>query len=207
MSDSVTAPAPRPLLLASASPIRAALLRQAGLDIQVRPAAVDEDAMRAALLAEGTPPRDLADALAELKALRVAARHPDRMVLGADQILALDDDILTKADTPVQAIATLTRLSGRPHRLFSAAVVCFEGRPVWRAVGEARVSFHRLTEAEIAAYVARYWDDIRHSVGCYRIEAEGIRLISAVTGSHFDVLGLPLIPLLTWLRDRGDITA
>jgi septum formation protein len=198
---------PRPLLLASASPIRAALLRQAGLAVEVQPARVDEDAIRAALLADQAGPRDIADALAEAKASRVANRNPDRLVLGADQILALDDDILTKAATPDEAVATLLRLSGRTHDLVSAAVACLDGRPAWRAVGAARVTFHRLSADEAGTHVERHWDDIRHSVGCYRIEAEGLRLIAAVEGSYFDVLGLPLIPLLTWLRERGDITA
>ncbi len=183
------------------------MLRQAGIRFEAVAARVDEEAMRAALAAEGAGPRDQADALAEVKATRVAQRHPGATVLGADQILSLDGRVFAKPETEAEAIAQLTDLSGKTHHLWSAAVVCLDGKPIWRHVSEARLTMHTLRPDEIAAYVAREWNMIRQSVGAYRIEEAGVRLMSRVEGDHFTILGLPLIPLLTWLRLRGDISA
>jgi septum formation protein len=195
------------LILASTSETRALMLRQAGIVFEAVPPRVDEDAMRAALAAEEAAPRDQADALAEAKAVKVAKRNPAATVLGADQILSLDGDVFAKPATEAEAVIQLTQLAGKTHHLWSAAVVCMDGRPVWRHVSEARLTMHPLSGEEIAAYVAREWSAIRHSVGAYRIEEAGIRLMSRIEGDHFTILGLPLIPLLTWLRLRGDISA
>lgn len=195
---------PSPLILASASAIRATLLRGAGLEVEVIPAHVDEAALRAALAAEGASPRDLADALAELKASRISRRHPGALVLGADQVLDLAGTVMVKPETPADAIAQLGALSGRSHRLLSALVVCQGGVPLWRHVGQARLTMHPLPAAEIEHYVATQWDSIRHAVGCYKLEEQGVRFFSAIEGDYFTVLGLPLIEFLTWLRARGE---
>jgi septum formation protein len=197
-------PSPR-LVLASASAIRADMLGRAGLDFDRLAVRIDEGTIRASLQAEGASPRDQADALAEMKALRASALRPGSLCLGSDQILSLDGRIFGKAETPAAATAVLADLSGRTHRLHSAAVAVHDGRPVWRHVAEARITFHALDRQEIGDYVARFWDEIRHSVGCYRFEAEGVRLISHVEGDFHTILGLPLLPLLTWLRVRGEI--
>jgi septum formation protein len=198
-------PEPLPLILASGSAIRARLLAQARLPFVVRPVRIDEEMVRAALQAEGAGPRDMADALAELKALRV--RDPGgAMVLGADQILDCQGAVFAKPESVEHAIAQLQRLSGRAHRLHSALVVCCDGAPIWRHVGEVRLTMHPLTEPFIRDYVARNWDSIRDAVGCYKLEEEGVRLFARIEGDYFTILGLPLIELLTWLRARGDIT-
>ncbi len=197
----------RPLILASSSDIRARLLTDAGLNFSVEPGRIDEQAVQAAHRAEGGTAYDLADLLAELKALKISDRRPTAMVIGADQVLDCDGRLLAKPETPDQARDQLAFLSGRTHRLLSAAVVAEGGRPLWRHVGQVRMTMHRLTPVEIDNYVTEYWDEIRHSVGCYRIEAEGVRLFSRIEGDFFHILGLPLIELLTWLRIRGDIVA
>jgi septum formation protein len=203
----MSAPQKTRLILASTSVTRAVMLRQAGIAFDAVPARVDEEAMRAALVAEGASPSDQADALAETKAVKVAQRNPAAMVLGADQILSLDGRVFAKPGTKAEAVVQLTELAGQTHHLWSAAVVCINSKPVWRHVSEARLTMHALSRDEIAGYVEREWSVIRHSVGAYRIEEAGIRLMARIEGDHFTILGLPMIPLLTWLRLRGDITA
>lgn len=183
------------------------MLRAAGLNLSVLPAAIDEEAIRAALSAGGAAPRDIADALAGQKARRVSARSRGALVLGADQIAECGGRCLSKPRDPAEAAEQLRFLSGRTHRLFSAAVVFDAGMPVWRHVGMARLTMHSLGESFLRDYVARNWEEIRHTVGAYRIEGEGVRLFGRIEGDPFTIIGLPLIELLTWLRARGDIAA
>ncbi|WP_149587220.1 Maf family protein [Tabrizicola flagellatus] len=196
---------PPTLILASTSATRLSMLRAAGLEpIPVAPR-VDETSVRDSLVAEGATPRDIADALAEMKARKVAEKHPDALVLGCDQVLALDRDIFAKPETPDDARQQLRQLRGKTHKLLSAAVVYENAEPVWRHVAEARLTMHRFSDAYLDDYVERNWDSIRHSVGCYKVEEEGVRLFSAIAGDHFTILGLPLLPLLAWLGNRGMI--
>ena len=196
---------PPDLVLASGSEIRATLLRNAGLTIEVAPARIDEDAVRAALDAEGASPRDQADTLAELKARKGSARHPGALVLGCDQILALDRAIFAKPRTPEEALDQLRALRGQTHQLLSAAVLYRDGEPQWRHVGVVRLRMREASDRYLEDYVARTWDSIRHSVGGYKLEEEGVRLFSRIDGDYFSVLGLPLLELLSYLTLRGVI--
>ncbi len=194
------------LLLASQSAGRAQMLHDAGLDFTVEPASLDEAALTAALQAEGQSPRNIADALAEAKALKLSARRPGQLVIGADQLLALDDgSLLAKPATPSDAEAQLARLSGQRHRLLSAVVVAENGTVLWRHIGEASLWVRPLGAAFIAAYVAKYWDRIRWTVGCYEVEGAGVQLFTRTEGDRWTIIGLPLLPLLGWLRERGEI--
>lgn len=195
------------LILASASPVRLSLLRAAGVTAEARPVAVDEEAVRQSLEAEGAHPRDIADTLAEMKARKRADKTPDALVLGCDQVLEFDRRAWGKAETPDAARAQLQVLRGQTHRLLSAAVVYDRGEPVWRHVGEVRLTMRSFSEAYLDSYLSRNWDSVRHAVGCYKLEEEGARLFSRIDGDYFTVLGLPLLPLLGWLADRGTIAS
>ena len=181
------------------------MLRRAGLSFETDFPRVDEAALRASLAAEGATPRDVADALAEAKATKVAGRHPDALIVGSDQVLDLDGDIFTKATTADELREQIARLSGRRHRLHSAAVAVEQGKPVWRHVGEARLHVRTLSNEWLDSYVSRNWESVRGSVGGYLIEGEGARLFDRIDGDVFTVMGLPLIPLLSWLALRGSI--
>jgi septum formation protein len=194
-----------PLILASGSEIRARLLRQAGLSFDVIHPRVDEELIRDALLSEQAPPRDIADTLAEMKAHKVSEKYPGALVLGCDQVLDHGGQLFSKPDRPEQAKDQIAALSGERHMLLSAAVICQEGKPIWRHVGVVRLRMHQISPAYIDDYVARNWESIRHAVGAYKLEEEGARLFWRIEGDYFNVLGLPLIELLSYLALRGEI--
>lgn len=190
-------------ILASQSTIRSDLLQRVGLVFEAQPARIDEDAIRSAMEAENAPPRDIADVLAEQKALKLSSRYPEALVIGCDQVLAADAGILAKPDNRAEAAAQLAGLAGRDHRLLTAAVIAEGGRPVWRVVTEARLWMKPLTPAFIDAYLDRNWPEVADSVGAYKLEQEGPRLFQRITGDHFTILGLPLLELCAYLDARG----
>lgn len=192
------------LILASQSSGRAAMLRAAGVDIEPHASLVDEASIKDAMLANGAKARDIADALAEAKARKLSRKYPTALVLGCDQVLVTaDGELLDKPENPDDARAHLELLSGKTHRLVSAAVMCENGEPVWRIVDTAQMAMRSLSAGFIEYYVDTHWDHIRHCAGCYRIEAEGAQLFANVSGSQFTIIGLPLLPVLDYLRVRG----
>lgn len=195
------------LVLASGSDIRAKMLRDAGVLFDVTVARVDEEAVRQALDAEQAPPRDVADALAEIKARKVSEKNPGALVIGADQVLAFDGQIFSKPRDMEEVKQHLRQLRGQRHVLYSAAVICEDGQPVWRFVGQVSLSMRMLSDSYIDDYAERSWDSIRHSVGGYKIEEEGVRLFTRIDGDHFTILGLPLVPVLSYLITRGILPA
>ena len=193
------------ILLASGSSIRADLLQRSGVDFETIVPRVDEEMIKDALLAEGAKPRDVADALAEAKARKVAAKIPQALVLGCDQVLDFEGRLLSKPASPEDAIQQLSAMRGKRHMLLSAAVIYEAGAPVWRHIGQVRLHMRDLSDDYIRDYVARNWESIRTSVGSYKLEEEGPRFFTRIEGDHFNVLGLPLLELLSYLTLRGTL--
>jgi septum formation protein len=189
------------VVLASKSAARRAVLEGAGVPFEVAVAGVDEDAVKASLLADGASPRDIADALAELKAIRVSRSRSD-LVIGADQTLELDGQLYDKAETVEEARARLKLLRGKPHKLHSAVVVAKEGTPIWREVVTATLTMRDFSDDFIEDYLAREGEAALGSVGCYRLEDLGAQLFSRIEGDYFAILGLPLLGLLELLRNH-----
>ncbi|RVT43847.1 Maf family protein [Sphingobium algorifonticola] len=192
------------LVLASQSVARRALLTAAAVPFDAVAPGVDEEAAKDALRADGLDARALADALAELKALRVSRQAPGDLVLGCDQTLCLDTGgMIDKAVDRGDAKRILTLLSGRAHYLHSAAVIAQGGTAIWRHVERVKMIMRPLSAAFIDTYLDTEWDHCRWCVGCYRIEGPGVQLFARIEGSQFAIQGLPLLPLLDFLRVRG----
>ena len=195
----------RPIILASGSEIRLRLLRAAGLDVTATAPRVDEQMVRQSLQAEAAKPHDIADALAEMKAARVADKNPEALVLGCDQVLDFHGTILSKPTNLEQARDQIIALRDQSHKLLSAAVLYDAGKPIWRHTAEVILTMRAVSDAYLDAYLARNWPDLATSVGGYKLESEGVRLFSAISGDYFTILGLPLLPLLGYLSLRGFI--
>lgn len=194
-----------PIILASGSSIRSQLLWQAKVAHEVQIARVDEQMIKSSLIAEGAPPRDIADALAELKASKISEKNPDALVIGCDQVLEHSGALLSKPASRQEAITQLQMLRADRHTLLSAAVIYQGGKPQWRNVGVVRLIMRDASDAYITDYVDRNWDSIRHAVGSYKLEEEGVRLFARIDGDYFNVLGMPLLEILNYLTLRGDL--
>jgi len=190
------------LVLASGSAARRQMLEAAGFSFEVEVARVDEEAAKASLRAEGVKPRDQADALAELKALAVSRKRPG-FIIGADQMLAVEGETLDKPKDMSEAHSHLMRLRGRTHELLTAAVVARDGAIIWRHIDTPKLRMRNFSDAFADDYLARVGDAALKSVGAYQLEGLGAQLFERVEGDYFSVLGLPLLPLMAFLREHG----
>ena len=194
------------VVLASKSSARRAVLDGAGVPYEAATAGVDEDTIKSAMLAEGASAREIADALAELKAIKVSRSRPE-FVVGADQTLEFEGELYDKAETLPQARARLQALRGKPHKLHSAVVVAKDGAPIWREVVTATLTMRDFSDAFLEDYLAAEGEAALGSVGCYRLEGLGVQLFSKIEGDYFTILGLPLMGLLDLLRRHGELPA
>jgi septum formation protein len=195
------------LVLASASPFRRTLLANAGLAFEARAAAIDERALERPLEASGASPADVALALAEAKAKDVARNFPNALVIGSDQTMSLGSRVYHKPRDMAEAAEHLRSLSGRTHSLNSAIVLVRDDEVGWRHVSTAKMTVRPLSDGFIDRHLARVGERALTSVGAYQLEGEGIQLFETIEGDYFTILGLPMLPLLSKLRELGAIDA
>jgi septum formation protein len=193
------------IILASGSPHRRALLENAGLQFSVEKPKINERAVEAALAGSGATPEDVAAILGEAKATAVSELHVDALVIGSDQTLSLGDELFHKPTDMEAARRQLLKLSGKTHQLSSAVVIAKRGEVVWRHVAVAHMTMRRLDPAYVGRYLSKVGGAALSSVGCYQVEGEGIRLFENIEGEFYTIVGLPLLPLLAELRERGAI--
>ncbi len=193
------------IILASASLARQAILKNAGLTVRSQPAGIDERAAEAPLIKSGAGADDLAQALAMIKARHVSEQHPADLVIGADQVLEIEGERLSKPADMTAARRQLLKLAGKAHHLHSAVACCRDGAVIWQHMETVRLTMRPLTPAEIGRYLAKVGASALTSVGAYQIEGPGIQLFERIEGDYFAILGLPLLPLLTFLRAQGEI--
>ena len=193
------------ILLASASRFRKALLDNAGIAVEAVPAEIDERAVEEAVDRTGVTPADIAQILAEAKATEVSERYPDAWVVGSDQVLSLDGELLHKAADMGEARRRLLKLSGHTHVLDTGVVLARAGKAVWRHVSTARMTMRPLTPEFVGRYLSQAGSGVLASVGAYQIAGPGIQLFERIEGDHFTIVGLPMLPLLEALRAHGAI--
>lgn len=195
------------LVLATSSTIRQQILSDAGVSFEAIAARIDESSIKDALLADAQPPRNIADALAELKAQKVAMRHPNSLILAMDQVLVADGELFDKPNQRAEAKTQLQSLSGTSHHLISAAVAYENNAPVWRSVKTAKLTMRPLSDAFLDQYLEQEGDTILNCVGAYRLEGLGAQLFTSIEGDYFTILGLPLLEILAFLRTRGHLVS
>ncbi len=192
-----------PIILASASDIRSQLLRNADIEHEVIPASIDEQMIKASLASEGTNPRDIAEALAEQKAKKISLKYPNAFVIGSDQVLDFHGQACSKSLSPECLVEFLVKISGKDHRLYSAAVIYQDARPIWRHIGKVTLAMRELSQDYIKEYVSSEWENVKHCVGGYKIEDMGLRLFNKIDGDYFVVLGLPMFEIIRFFDVNG----
>ena len=195
-----------PIILASGSAIRRQILTDAGIEFEVVTRPVDEDSIKSSMLAERSRLRDIADALAEAKSVRVSAQI-EGLVIGADQIMVMDDRLFDKPKDMMEAKSRLMSMRGKTHYLIGAVVICENGIPVWRHLSKTKLTMRDFTDSFLDKYLAAEGDALLQSVGAYRFEGRGSQLFSNVEGDFFSILGLSLLPVMDYLRQRGAISS
>ena len=191
------------IILASASKARLKMLKDAGIAVSAHPSHVDEAEIKAAAKADGLSAGDTALLLADIKARLISQTHPDAYVIGADQILVCDQELFDKPGDETRLIRHLQALRGRTHRLISAVAIVRAGQRLWAHTDEARLTMRAFSDAFLEAYAADHGSAVCHSVGGYHLEGAGVQLFDRVEGDYFTILGLPLLPLLGYLRQAG----
>lgn len=199
----MTGPVSEPIVLASSSETRRAILENAGLLVETLAPRVDEDEIRCAMLAENAGAGDIAEVLAEQKARSVSRQRPERLVIGADQILEMDGRIFSKPKNLAAAREALLALRGREHQLLSCVCILRDGRRLWHNLDSAKLAMRQFSDEFLDSYLRSIGDEAIAGPGSYRIEGPGAQLFSHISGDYFTILGLPLFPLLAFLRDRG----
>lgn len=193
----------KPLILASKSAARRAMLEGAGVPFSVQVAGIDEEALKT----PGVDPVALAEDLAKAKALAVSVLHPQTLILGADQTLAFDGGLVSKAVSLEAARQRLSQMRGHSHQLHSGAALALNGQIIWSGVDSVQMVMRHFSDEFLDAYISAEGDELLHCVGSYRLEGMGSQLFAAVEGDYFTVLGLPLWPILEQLRQAGVIYA
>jgi len=189
------------LVLASGSAIHARILHDAGVTFTIKTATIDEDAVKKDM--RGADGRAVAGRLAELKGLQISTQHPQDLILGADQVLEMNGELFSKAETLAAAAVQLRKLRGRRHQLVGALVLARNGAPVWRHLETSTLWVRDFSDAFLENYLTSEGDALLGSVGCYRYEGPGAQLLERVEGDYFSILGLSLVPLLAALREQG----
>lgn len=195
------------LILASASPARKAVLDNAGVTFDVRPSRVDEDELKRSLKAQNMPAKNIAEALAEAKALKISRMVPEALVLGGDQILVCNDVMFDKPMDMDHAAAHLRALSGKWHSLETALVLAEGGQSIWRHLSAAKLKMRQLSDSFIADYLNQIGPAALTSVGAYQLEGLGAQLFEKIEGDFFTILGLPVLPVLQQLRLRAMVAS
>ena len=191
------------IVLASSSQIRSRLLNNAGIQHDVQKAVIDEEAVKASLESQGVSPRNIVDALADIKAKKIANQFSDAFTIGCDQIIVFQNKIFSKPKTKADMTLQIETMKGQSHEVLSAAVIYQGNLPIWRYIAQTKVTLRVLPSKYIKTYVDEHWETTRNCVGCYEVEKNGAKIIKNIEGDFFNILGMPLLEILDFLEIHG----